>query len=668
MYNKDYPNIFKPLTIRGVTIKNRIEAAPISLFDLDTTPERHPSDRDKQFFRMTAKGGVGIVTLGDCIVHPTGEDSGLLGSPKILAANVDNLPFLTGIADEIHRYGALASIELNHAGMLRASEGVQAWGPDYINFDETPTIAPLSDQSESDEPVYRKGEVLEMTEEMIETVVEAFGQAALQSQVCGFDMCMIHAGHGWLIHQFLSPTTNHRTDRFGGSIENRARLLVMIIDRIRQYCGPEYLIEVRLSGTEYVDEGFTLKDSVEFCKLIDGKADIIHVSACNFYFPETECLMVPGVLDKEGHNLYLAEEIKKHMKHSYVASVGAHRTPETIEKILEDGIVDIIAMRRAINADPDMFEKLRLGKKEEIRPCLRCNNCIANYQQRITKCTVNPTLDRPEDVVLTYLPTTPKKVLVVGGGPGGLEAAIVAAERGHEVVLCDKNEELGGLLRYAKTVPFKKETVQYVNYLTGMVKRLGVDVRLNTEVTPYFVREMDPDMTIAAVGSKAIIPDFKGVENACPIMDYHLGKTQPGDKVAVIGGGLAGTEAAIELAMEGKKVTLIEMASDIANGANSIHKPHLMRKIATLTDNLTVLRKTTCKEITESGVVCTDKDGQEVKVDADTVIISVGMTPLREVADELEAVSRDFRRIGDCKRVRQIGDAVREGYDAAMNI
>ena len=271
--DRTYQHIFTPLTIRGITLKNRIEIAPISVFDLDTTPERHPSERDMQFFRMRAMGGAAVVTLGDCIVDPSGEDSGKLASPKILAGHEDNLPFLTRIADEIHRYGAVASIELNHAGMLRASAGVQAWGPDYINFDETKTIAPLSDQSASDEPVYRKGEVLFMTEEMIETVVDAFGRAAEQAKTCGFEMAMIHAGHGWLIHQFLSPLTNHRTDRFGGSLENRARLLLMIIDRIRQYCGEDFLIEVRFSGTEYVEGGYTLKEGVEFAKLMDGKAD-----------------------------------------------------------------------------------------------------------------------------------------------------------------------------------------------------------------------------------------------------------------------------------------------------------------------------------------------------------------------------------------------------------
>ena len=353
--DRTYQHIFTPLTIRGITLKNRIEIAPISVFDLDTTPERHPSERDMQFFRMRAMGGAAVVTLVDCIVDPTGEDSGKLASPKIMAGHEDNLPFLTRIADEIHRYGAVASIELNHAGMLRASAGVQAWGPDYINFDETKTIAPLSDQSASDEPVYRKGEVLFMTEEMIETVVDAFGRAAEQAKTCGFEMAMIHAGHGWLIHQFLSPLTNHRTDRFGGSLENRARLLLMIIDRIRQYCGEDFLIEVRFSGTEYVEGGYTLKE--------------------------------------EGHNLYLAEEIKKHVKHSHVVSVGAHRDPKKIEDILAAGKVDMIAVCRAVNADPQFVNKLKRNQEEEIRPCLRCNACIANYQTRITKCAINPTLD-----------------------------------------------------------------------------------------------------------------------------------------------------------------------------------------------------------------------------------------------------------------------------------
>ena len=585
-----------------------------------------------------------------------------------MAGHEDNLPFLTRIADEIHRYGAVASIELNHAGMLRASAGVQAWGPDYINFDETKTIAPLSDQSASDEPVYRKGEVLFMTEEMIETVVDAFGRAAEQAKTCGFEMAMIHAGHGWLIHQFLSPLTNHRTDRFGGSLENRARLLLMIIDRIRQYCGEDFLIEVRFSGTEYVEGGYTLKEGVEFAKLMDGKADLLHVSACNFYFPETECLMVPGMFKEEGHNLYLAEEIKKHVKHSHVVSVGAHRDPKKIEDILAAGKVDMIAVCRAVNADPQFVNKLKRNQEEEIRPCLRCNACIANYQTRITKCAINPTLDRPEDEVFPFLPTTPKRVLIAGGGPAGLEAAIVAKDRGHEVILCEKTGTLGGLLRYARKVPFKRETQQYVDYMIAKAVRMGVDIRLNTEVTPELVKVVAPDFCIAAVGSKALIPPIPGVEKAHPIMDMYDGKVQVGQKVVIVGGGLAGTEAALELAMQGKQVTLVEMGIDVARDANSIHKPALMMELKDHAEQVTILCRTTCTGIHDHGIVCRDADGKELTLDADTVILAAGMVPLRAEALALEPVSSEFRMVGDCKRPRQILEAVREGYDAAMEV
>jgi len=667
MKNK-YQHIFQPLTIRGITLKNRIELAPISVFDLDTTPERHPSQWDMQFFRMRAMGGAAIVTLGDCIVHPTGEDSGPLASPKILAGNEDNLPFLTKIADEIHRYGALASIELNHAGMLRASAGVQAWGPDSINFDETKVIAPLADQDAAGEPTYRKGEVLSMTEDMIETVVDAFGAAALQAKTCGYEIAMIHAGHGWLIHQFLSPLTNHRTDRFGGSLENRARLLLMIIDRIRQYCGEDFLIEVRFSGTEYVDKGFTLEDGVEFAKLMDGKADLLHVSACNFFYPETECLMVPGVFNEEGHNLYLAEEIRKHVKHSHVVSVGAHRDPKKIDEILASGKVDMIAVCRAANADPMFVKKLAENQEEEIRPCLRCNTCIANYETRVCKCAINPTLDRPEDVLYPQLPARPQKVLIAGGGPAGLEAAIVAKGRGHEVILCEKTGTLGGLLRYSRKVSFKRETRQYLDYMIEKARRMGVEIRLNTEVTPALVESIDPDFCIAAVGSKALVPAIRGIEKAHPIMDLYDGLVEVGQTAVLVGGGLAGTEAAVELAMEGKQVTLVEMGTDVARDANSLHRPALMSELQRYAGAITILRQTTCTEITDNGVLCTGPKGETVTIQADTVLLCAGMLPCREEALALEAVSRQFRMVGDCKQPRQILQAVREGYDAAMTI
>ena len=665
--NTKYKHLFSPLKIRNKTLKNRIEVAPISVFDLATTPERHPVERDMAFFRMRAMGGAAVITLGDCIVHPSGVDSGHLPSPKILACNEDNLPFLTRIADEIHRYGALANIEINHAGMLSASENFDGWGPDFIDFTESKTVAPLTEQSSEDEPVYRKGKVLFMTEEMIETIVDAFGTSALQAKVCGFDMAMIHAAHGWLIHQFMSPLTNHRTDRFGGSLENRARFLLMIIDRIRHYYGEDFLIEVRMSGTEYVEGGYTLEDAVEFSKMMDEKVDIIHVSAGNFYYPETEYQMVPSVFTKQGHNVYLAEEIKKHVK-TNVLTLGALMEPSEMDEIIASGKADMVAACRSQNADPMFADKVRRGQEDDVRPCTRCSDCIANYQTRITTCAVNPTLHRPFDIVYPSLPTTPKKVLVAGGGPGGMEAAIVAKERGHEVILCEKSGKLGGLINYAREIPFKKDLVRYLDYLIAKVNRIGVDIRLNTEVTPELLTEIAPYACIAAVGSDAVIPAIKGVENAHPIMDMYTGKINVGQNVVIVGGGLAGSEAAVELVMNGKNVTLVEMTSEIAKDANSLHKPALLAEIAKYPASLTVMKNTTCNEITGNGIKCSNTSGEELVITADTVIVAVGMVPREGVVEGLREVSDEFAAIGDCKQARKIGEAVIEAYDAAMAI
>ena len=325
----------------------------------------------------------------------------------------------------------------------------------------------------------------------------------------------------------------------------------------------------------------------------------------------------------------------------------------------------MIAVCRAVNADPQFVNKLKRNQEEEIRPCLRCNACIANYQTRITKCAINPTLDRPEDEVFPFLPTTPKRVLIAGGGPAGLEAAIVAKDRGHEVILCEKTGTLGGLLRYARKVPFKRETQQYVDYMIAK-RPHGRGYPAEHRGHPRAGKGHRPRLLYRRRGSKALIPPIPGVEKAHPIMDMYDGKVQVGQKVVIVGGGLAGTEAALELAMQGKQVTLVEMGIDVARDANSIHKPALMMELKDHAEQVTILRRTTCTGIHDHGIVCRDADGKELTLDADTVILAAGMAPLRAEALALEPVSSEFRMVGDCKRPRQILEAVREGYDAAM--
>lgn len=667
--NEKYKHLFQPMQIKGVTFKNRIEASPISTFELMTTSEKAMSYTAYGFYRLRASGGAAIVTIGDGIVHPTGVDTGYLPSPKVMACMDDSIAFFCHVVDEIHRYNSVACLQLNHAGMLSTSADFSGWGPDYINFEESDYTAPLSEQEGKGEGSSRKGIVQYMTEEMIEEIVEAFGDSARRAKFCGFDMVQLHAAHGWLIHQFMSPLTNHRTDRFGGSAENRMRFLLMIVDRIRKYCGEDFLIEVRLSGTDYVDDGgYTIDDAVEFCKMLDGKVDLIHVSAGNFVYPETEALLCPTIFKENGYNVYLAEAIKKEMKISKVSTIGGINDPKMMEEIIAAGKADMVALGRALIADPQLPNKARRGQEDDIRPCIRCTFCLADYQRRAQRCSVNPTFHRPYEALLPVKPAKPQKVLIAGGGPAGLEAAITAKERGHEVILCEKRAELGGLIRYAEKVSFKYETEKFRKYLIRKVEELGVEIRLNTEVTSELVSEIKPDYLIAAVGSEAIVPPVEGVEQAHMLMDVYDNDIQMQGMVAVIGGGIAGCEFAVEQAMNGNSVVLIEMGSEVAKDANNVHKSALMDEFENRKDKISIMKKTRCIKVCDNSVVCVDADGNEVEFNVDAVVIAAGMRARRDVVEQLRFACDEFEWVGDCKQPRQIRHAVLEGYDAAMNI
>lgn len=444
------------------------------------TPEGYFTRDSTAFFEMRAKGGAAVITIGESLVD---SKTGIAHVRTIPLDDPGILPSLINTTDAIKRHGAKASIELIHSG--RRSN------PNYTK--DRKVYGPSAGES-----VYG-GPVLEMDEALIEKIVEAFGDAAEMAKLGGVDMCMVHGGHGWLLAQFLSPINNLRKDRFGGSIENRARISLMVIDNIRAKCGPDFPIEFRMSGSEFIEGGLTQEEAVEAAQLLDGKVDLIHVSAMSFHDSDAGQRMFPNMFLPRGCNVILAEAIKKAIK-TPVTTVGALNDPDHMEDIIATGKADMVALARAVYADPFLPEKARKGNAHDITPCLRCNFCLSGsfvpyikYPTLVARCPVNPQVGREFESGFVQPTTGRKRVMIAGGGPGGMQAAITAADKGHEVFLYEKSDSLGGQL----------ERDKHAQLLTGITCTsisdkgvLGVDENGEEKL-------FDADTVVISVGLKS---------------------------------------------------------------------------------------------------------------------------------------------------------------------
>ncbi len=648
-----YPHLFSPLKVGNLTLRNRIEAAPMSPHSL--TPEGYIGKEELAFFEMKAAGGAAIVIIGEAIVH---EKTGIGRFPCVNLENPDTMPSLVAVAKAIKRHGAIPSIELQHAGKsgfydkkLR-KRGVR-YGPSHeILADGT--------------------EILMMPEEMIQEIVEAFGKAAAFAQKAGFEMVMIHGGHGWLISQFLSPLENRRNDKFGGSLENRAHLALMVVDSIHKHAGHNFPIEFRMNGDEFIPGGFSQEDGINFAKMIDGKVDLIHVSAGSHEVQKLFVRTHPSMFLPHGPNVYLAAEIKKHVR-TPVITLGGIGEVEMMEDILASGKADVIGLARALLADPYLPQKAAAGKTEEITPCLRCfDGCLGlTPDPGPWSCCVNPVLSYQDEDSPSARPSVRrKKVLIAGGGPAGMQAAITASAQGHHVTLCERGKSLGGAIKYAEFVPFHSDMVGYRKYLEYMVKKSGAVVMLNTEVTPEFLAAQRPDVVIAALGATPIVPDIPGIKDKKVIMaaDVYKAGAVLGNKIVIMGGGLVGVEEGINLAMQGKDVTVVEMLEEIVRDSNWIHRIALNLELEKLAQNLKVVTGTRGKAVTEEGLLCEGQDGREVLYRAENVICAVGYRPLTPVVDQWRGLALEFYSIGDCVRPGKIYDAIHTAYETAMNL
>ena len=644
-----YPILTSPIRVGRVTFRNRMFASPIGATDI--SKDGCIGERGKCFYDLRAKGGAAAVTVSELTVDPSTDASEML---KLNTKTEASLSSQTFTADAIRRHGAVPSIELAHSGMYSGT---------YMADKEKQ--ASLKQYGPSEMVRFDGCHVEALTKEQIHNIVKAFGEAAGLAKRVGYEMVMVHGGHSWLLNQFLSPYFNKRTDEYGGSLENRVRLSREVLAEIRNAVGPGFPIEFRMSGSELFDGGYDLEEGCRIAHAVEDLCDIIHVSAGSYQhgFFKTH----PSMFDEHGMNVYLAAEIKKHVSIP-VATIGAINDPAMMEEILESGKADIIYMGRELIADPYLPSKICAGQEDDIVYCLRCFACMAERPMTFTRCcSVNPLIGREIDGVEVAPALKKKKVIVAGAGPAGLEAAITAAKRGHEVILCEKESEVGGILKSEQAIPFKHEMYKLSLTLKKLALDSGVELRLNTKVTAEYVENEKADALILAVGSTPLILPFKGMDgdNVITVNEYYLKKDQVKDKVVVLGGGLAGCECAVHLAQEGKEVHLVEMRDILAPDCNIRHRPILMQKIAEL---VTVHTEHTAQEVSKEGVWCKNKDGEHVLIAGDTVISASGQRPNRADAEAMHTAAPFVREVGDCIRPANIKKAIYEGYHAALDI
>lgn len=648
MQNKYYPHLASPITIKGLTFKNRILGAPMSNPEMDS--DSHMRKEDIAFHENRARGGLSSVAIGLGIVDAVGRTH----TKEVALYDVGSLPSLKEASKAMHRHGCHAVMELAHGGKYANARGhgqaseKYALGPnDEVNPDGLPVRA--------------------MTEDEIVHAAEAFGKAAALVKQAGFDMILIHGGHGWLLGQFMSPSMNHRTDRWGGSLENRMRFPLLVIEKVREAVGDNFPIEFRMSGAELTEGGYGLDEGIAMAKAIDGKVDIIHVSAGVHEDPDVFVLTHPSMFVEHGCNVYLAAEIKKHVK-TPVATLGGLNDPDQMEEIIASGKADIIEIARQSICDPYFPEKAFSGRKDDITRCCRCFTCFYNYlTNRTFCCAFNPVVGREMESFYGAPATTPKKVIVVGGGPGGMYAAITAAQRGHAVTLYEKNSRLGGQLLSEQYIPFKQDMYRFVKVLEGRLAQAGVDVKLNTALTAEQAAEMQADVIIVAVGAKPIVPPIPGIDSDKVVTLEALHQETPavGQKVVILGGGLVGSECAIYLDGLGKDVTIAEMKDDWAADSYFMHKNAM--KIYMRTSNIKIRVNTTAKAVTDAGLLCEGPDG-ETLLEADTILLAAGMKADRACVESFYNAAPRVFEVGDCIKAGRVVEAVSGGYYRALDI
>ena len=662
-YKEKYPHLFEPMYVgkNKVRFNNRACMAPIGSIATGggEMSEGRISQNGIDQCMNYIRGGFSTVALPMEVPIDGGHEHMFNLNPKTCNQMQFHL-----LQRSVHAYRGLTFSELLHCGP-------------FVNLPDYPRLG-------ADTYVTNGYPVKAATLEDMKDICDLFAQYALWAKIARFDGLMIHMAHGWLFNQFLSPLTNHRTDEFGGSVENRCRFPMMVLKAIRDAVGDDLLIELRLNGNDEVEGGILPEDAAQQVLILQEYADMIHITCGHRVDALSRPKQHPSNFFPMAHNAYASEIVKNTPGvHIPIGVVGAIYTPEVAEEVLAKGQADYVLMARSAMADPEIIKKAKEGREDDIRPCLRCNYCMDHGRREALTTELHllshPSYDRHcatnplafQSLSKRDFPPAErvKRIAVVGGGVAGMEAALAAAERGHEVIIYEKTDKLGGQALLSDVMWFKKEMKLFHEYLERQVrKRQNIIVNLNTECTPEIIDDLDPDAVIVAVGAEQIVPNIPGVEKAVMSFDVfgHEEENVKGKKVAIIGGGDIGVELGIYLNELGHECTIVEMGHYIAPKAQLTERISYLEwleqeKVQTMVD-------TKCVEITDKGAVIEDADGNQKLLEADTVIIAVGTKSLAEERDKFIDTAFDVINVGDCVKASSIVHAVHTGFDAGWTL
>ena len=670
-----FPHLFSPVRIAGHTYKNRILAAPM-IFGFFARTNKVAAEAVYRIVEGRAKGGCAEVVVGETPVNYADAPDGYLPGVEVDYTKTSGAGFddYRRYVDVIKKHDAIALMEIFHAGDYKSplpfGEKTNPWGPMGFTRADGVTVEAF------DEKKMRK-------------VRDDFVTCSQFMKAAGFDGIMVHGGHGFLFTQFLSPAANRRTDEYGGSLEKRGRFPREILSDIRKNLGPDFIIELRINGADLVEGGSTNEDMAGFCSTLEGLADIIHVS-CGWKLLGYTTNEFTSMYEPHGINVERAARIRERTPVP-VTVVGGINSPEFAEEIIARGKVDFISVGRQLIADPDFAKKARSGTEDTIRRCIRCYHCYPgapeipgdigmftfagpDMKEKVRpafKCTINPESGNEADLEAMPAPQGRRNVLVIGGGPAGMQAAITAYDRGHKVTLMEKNSSLGGTLHFTDTDVHKVDLHNFKDLLVREIGRRDIEVIFNTEATPELLLliEHKPDAVILAIGAGPASPPIPGLEAAMPVLEAYKNPFALGKKIIVIGGGLAGCETALNLADTGHEVTIVEMQDRLASEAHGMALTATIRQIEKR-KNITAKTNMTCIECGEKTVKVKDASGAVEVFHGDTIIHSLGVKARRGEVEALKAAAGNAMvfEVGDCVRGAKVFEATQEGHIAAMKI